>query len=73
MNSFVQTLAGDLESIVEHSFYLSYYAGIQPSEIDKLSTYEFHKYVDLLESQIKSDREREVTLAQTYGGVGALF
>jgi len=53
---------------VESSFYLSYYAGIQPSEVDNLSTYEFRKYVELLNSQLKSDREYDESLAQMYGG-----
>lgn len=69
LNFFALVLAGDLDSIVESSFYLSYYAGIQPSEVNNLSTYEFNKYIDLLESQIKLDREYNMTLAQ-YGGLG---
>ena len=65
MNFFVLLLSGNLESLIETSFYLSYYAGIQPSEIEKLSTYEFQKYQELLSQQVKSDKEHELLLAQT--------
>lgn len=41
---------------------------MQPSEIDKLSTYEFNKYMDLLEKSVKADRE----LAQA-GRLNSLF
>lgn len=71
--SFVLILAGDLESVVESSFYLSYHAGIQPSEVDRLSTYEFNKYMELLNNQVKSDKEYEMTIAQTYGGLGGFL
>lgn len=59
MDFFVHLLAGNLEDIIHSSFYLSYYAGIQPSEVDKLTTYEFRQYMDLLEEQVKADKERE--------------
>lgn len=67
MTSFVLILAGNLEYIIESSFLLSYYAGIQPSEVDKLSTYEFRKYIDLLNKQVKSDKEYDMNIAKTYG------
>lgn len=37
---------------------------MQPSEVDRLTTYEYNIYVDLLNSQVKSDREFNVSLAQ---------
>lgn len=61
---FVLSLTEDLEYLVESSFYLSYYSHIQPSEIDRLTTYEFRKYLDLMKDQVKSDREFETTLAR---------
>lgn len=71
---FVQLLAGDLEYILESSFYLSYYAHMQPSEIDRLSTYEFRKYVKLMSEQVKADRDYNLSIAQNYGGgLGSLF
>ena len=64
MTFFVLTLAGNsLENIIESSFYLSYYAHIQPSEIDKLSTYEFNEYMKLLNEQVKDDREFDMKLS----------
>lgn len=42
---------------------------MQPSEVDRLTTYEFNNYLRLLNDQIKSERERENSLAQA--GVGA--
>lgn len=63
-------LASNLEGLVEDSFYLSYHAGIQPSEVDKLSTYEFNKYMDLLNKQVDKDREFDKSLAQVSGGLG---
>lgn len=62
-------LAGNLESLIESSFYLSYHAGIQPSEVDKLSTYEFDKYMSLLNTQVSSDKEFDKSLAQVSGGL----
>ncbi len=67
MNSFVRVLTDDLDYLIESSFYLSYYVGIQPSEIDKLSTYEFRRYMELMNKQIKSDKDYDLTIAQTYG------
>lgn len=40
---------------------------MQPSEIDRLTTYEFNKYVELLDKQVKSDKEYDLTVAQRYG------
>ena len=45
---------------------------MQPSEVDKLSTYEFRNYMELLNSQVKRDRENEVTLAKVSAGMGVL-
>lgn len=70
--SFVQTLTSDIKDLVEASFYLSYYVGIQPSEIDRLSTYEFNRYIDLMNEQVKSDKEYALTMAQSYGMAGFL-
>lgn len=72
MTSFVHILAGNLEDLIECSFRLSYHAGIQPSEVDKLSTYEFRKYVKLLGEQLKIDREYDMTIAQYKGGLGMM-
>jgi len=55
---------------VTSSFYLSYYAHIQPSEVDQLSTYEFNKYMQLLNESMKTDREYDMNLAQVSGGLG---
>lgn len=72
MDSFVQLLASDLNYLVESSFYLSYYTGMQPSEIDNLSTYEFNTYTNLLRDQIEEDREYNLKLAQI-GSVNSIF
>lgn len=64
MNSFVLLLAGNLENILEASFFLIYNAHIQPSEIDNLTTYEFEHYINYLKDYLKTDREREVDLAR---------
>lgn len=72
MNSFVLILAGNLEDLLEYSFYLTYHAGIQPSEVDKLSTYEFRTYLKLLGKQLKDDRDYDMTLAQYRGGLGMM-
>lgn len=48
---------------MESSFYLSYYANMQPSEIDRLTTYEFNTYVDLLTKQIQTDRDYDMKIA----------
>lgn len=65
-------LAGNLDDIIESSFLLSYHANIQPSEVDNLSTFEFNKYLDLLNVTRNSDREYDLQVAQTYG-IGRLF
>lgn len=72
MNSFVLILASNLEDIIESSFYLSYYANIQPSEIDKLTTYEFDRYMELLNKQVREDRDYEFTVARMTG-IGSLL
>lgn len=72
MDSFVQLLSSDLNYLVESSFYLSYYTGMQPSEIDNLSTYEFNTYTNLLRDQIEEDREYNLKLAQI-GSVNSIF
>lgn len=56
-------LAGKtIEILVEDSFHMIYHAGIQPSEVDRLSTYEFNNYLKLLETQMKSDQEYDFAL-----------
>lgn len=45
---------------------------MQPSEVDRLSTYEFNTYVELLNKQLQDEREYELKLVQNYG-VGGLF
>lgn len=69
MSFFVQSLTSNLEDIVSTSFYLSYHAGIQPSEVDRLTTYEFNKYVELLSENLKSDREYELDIAKNFGAM----
>lgn len=65
-------MTSNLDDIIESSFYLSYHAGIQPSEVDKLTTYEFRKYIMLLNDKVKEDMEFDVTLAKNFG-VGGLL
>lgn len=65
-------LSGSIEDIVSTSFYLSYHMKMQPSEVDRLSTYEFNTYVELLNKQLQDEREYELKLVQNYG-VGGLF
>lgn len=65
-------MTSNLDDIIESSFYLSYHAGIQPSEVDKLTTYEFRKYIMFLNDKVKEDMEFDVTLAKNFG-VGGLL
>ena len=69
---FVLLLSSDIEDLVEWSFQLTYYAGIQPSEVDRLSTYEFNKYIKLIKDRVEENREYEVTMAQNYGAMSFL-
>lgn len=71
MTFFVHILSSDLQILIESCFYLSYYANIQPSEVDKLTTFEFNKYMELLNKSRERDREEDVNLAKlsSFGGL----
>lgn len=64
---FVRTLTSDIDTLIEESFYLSYYVGIQPSEVDKLSTREYRKYLHLMEEHVEAEKEYNKSMAQVYG------
>lgn len=73
VTSFVLTLQGSsLENIIESAFQLSYYVGIQPSEVDRLTTYEFRSYLSLLDKYESQEKDYQLTIAKNYGA-GNLF
>lgn len=64
MTFFVHLLTSELKYIVEQSFYLTYYVGIQPSEVDHLTTYEFNEYLKMLNKVKKDEQEHEMEMAK---------
>ena len=57
-----------LETIISNSFYLTYFVGISPSEIDNLTTYEFDKYLQLTSKYREAESERESNRMKTLSG-----
>lgn len=49
----------DLTDLVESSFFMIRHAGIQPSEVDKLSVYEMRAFVKLTLDDIKKENESD--------------
>lgn len=72
MNFFVLSLTEPLNSLVESSFYLSYYVGLQPTEVDRLSTYEYRTYLELMNEAVRSEKEFSINLAKNFS-VGNLL
>ena len=59
-----------LDDIIETSFYLSYYLGLQTSEIDNLTTYEVRSYINLLNPLLENESKKDSSIL---GALGSLF
>jgi len=59
-----------LDNLVENSFQLTYYTGMQPSEVDKLTTYEIRQYISHLNIILESESKNNSSLV---GALGNFF
>lgn len=70
---FVQSMTLPLETLISNSFYLTYVAGIAPSEVDNLTTYEFDKYIQLTSKYRETESERESHKMKSLSGLFSAF
>lgn len=70
---FVQSLKSSLRDLVENEFGLVVELGMAPSEIDRLTTYEFNSYLSLLRRKIDADNEEKKAMIKALGPLAAIL
>ena len=60
LSFFVQSLATtSIEELVETTFFFIYNLGLQPSEVDRLTTYEYMRYLTRYKEVRKQEMEAQ--------------
>lgn len=61
LSFFVQSLATtSIEELVETTFFFIYNLGLQPSEVDRLTTYEYMRYLTRYKEVRKQENEEGI-------------
>lgn len=66
LDFFVLGMTSNIKDLTDSTFYLSYHAGIQPSEVDKLTTHEMRDYISLTKDRVKSETEEASSIASFF-------
>ena len=56
-------MTSDIDDLIESTYYLCANAGIQPSEVDRLTPYEMRKYINLIRTKKSAENEHNSSLA----------
>lgn len=59
-------MTSNVKDLTDSTIYLSYYAGIQPSEVDRFTTHEMREFMKYTSERVQKESEKDSNIMSSF-------